>query len=176
MNRRTAIQNIALTAAGLAFLPACKLEQIPVFENIPLEPAQYHMLGDVIKTILPLKETPIKTPETTTDFILTMFNDCYAPEETERFLTGLKTFEKHLQEQKQTTFKKLDDTQRVALLTELTEEKEGEEKDENMGAMRHFIGTTRGMAIWHFTSSEHYMENFLDFEFVPGRYIGCEAI
>ncbi len=170
MNRRKAIQSLALITAGAALLPACNVEKIPVFENVPLEPSQYKLIDQLVQALLPRTDTPITTPETTTDFILTMFNDCRSPEDIEKYLSGLKAFEQVLKEQKKAAFKKMTADQKNTLLNEFFEAEAANEQ------IMYFIDNTRDMATWHFTSSEYYMKNLLDFEFIPGRYIGCSEI
>jgi hypothetical protein len=120
--------------------------------------------------ILPREGTEIQTPESTTDFILTMLNDCTAPEDIQKYLDGMKAFQEKIKLDYNTSFKRLDATEQLALFNQLQTDATLSEP------IKHFFDTTLGMTRRHFTSSAHYMQHYLDFEFAPGRYIGCSAI
>jgi len=42
--------------------------------------------------------------------------------------------------------------------------------------LKYFFSTTNQLTQKHFTSSEYYQKKYLDFEFAPGRYEGCEFV
>ena len=42
--------------------------------------------------------------------------------------------------------------------------------------IRFFINTTKDLSITHFTTSEFYMTEYLNYEYAPSRYIGCISI
>lgn len=171
MKRRTAIRNLGLVYAGLHFLPSCKFtESPPVYERVPLETDQYHLVEWLTQAILPAGEPEISTPEKTPHFVLTMLNDCYAPEDIGQYLTGLQHFEQQIQEEYSTTFKKLDQEQQIKLFTEISD---SETLPENL---KYFLNTTKQLTVQHFTSSEYFLVNHKDFEFVPGHYNGCVPV
>lgn len=171
MKRREAIQNIFLLSAGLALLPNCELEEKgPVYANVPLEKGQRTLMKLLTNAILPREGTEISTPESTTDFILTMLNDCTAPEDIQKYLLGMKEFQLGIKELYNTTFKKLAPEKQLELFTGLGESEKM--TDAAKGFFKQTVGATRR----HFTSSEYFMKNRLDFEFVPGRYLGCEPV
>ena len=173
MKRREAIQNIFLLSAGLALLPNCQMEEkFPVYANVPLEKGQRTLMNLLTNAILPREGTEVSTPESTTDFILTMLNDCTAPEDIQKYLLGMKEFQMGMKESYDTTFKELTPEKQLALFTSL-----GEPESEIMtDAAKAFFNHTAGMTRRHFTSSEYFMKNRLDFEFAPGRYLGCEPV
>ena len=39
-----------------------------------------------------------------------------------------------------------------------------------------FINTTKHLSITHFTTSEFYLTEYLNYEYAPSRYIGCVTI
>ena len=39
-----------------------------------------------------------------------------------------------------------------------------------------FINTTKRLSIRHFTTSEFYLTEYLNYEYAPSRYIGCVTI
>lgn len=171
MKRREAIQNIFLLSAGLALLPNCQMEEKgPVYANVPLEKGQRTLMNLLTDAILPRAGTEVTTPESTTDFILTMLNDCTAPEDIQAYLLGMKEFQQGIKELHNTAFEKLTVEQQLALF-------EGIGESEKMtSAAKAFFNKSAGMTRRHFTSSEYFMKNRLDFEFVPGRYLGCESV
>ena len=89
-------------------MPACQFESIPVFENVPLEKIQYQLIDQLATAMLPFDHTQFVMPESTTDFILTMINDCYAPKDIQKFLLGLNNFQQHLQEKYKLPFNQLE--------------------------------------------------------------------
>ena len=171
MKRREAIQNMFLLSAGLALMPSCQFgENFPVYANVPLEKGQRTLIDLLTNAILPKEGTEITTPESTTDFILTMLNDCTAPEDIQKYLLGIKDFQQGLKEMYDTSFKKLAPEKQMALFTNLGESEKMTE------AAKYFFNTTNGMTRRHFSTSEHFMTKYMDFEFAPGRYLGCEPV
>ncbi|MEM1119411.1 MAG: gluconate 2-dehydrogenase subunit 3 family protein [Bacteroidota bacterium] len=171
MDRRTAIQNIFLLSAGAVLLPNCEMEETgPVYANVPLEKGQRTLIDLVTKAILPTEGTPVAMPEKTVDFVLTMLNDCTAPEDIQKYLLGIKEFQQGVKELYQTSFKKIDAAQQLELFTKLGESEKMTE------AAKYFFNTTNGLTRWQFSTSEHFMTAYQDFEFVPGRYLGCEPV
>ena len=117
MKRREAIQNMFLLSAGLALLPNCQLgEQGPIYANVPLEKGQRTLMNLLTNAILPREGTEVTTPESTTDFILTMLNDCTAPEDIQKYLLGMKEFQMGMKELYNTTFKKLAPEKQLSLI------------------------------------------------------------
>ncbi len=155
MKRRAAIRNIAIGTATLPFLPYCNVEPEKIYENLPLDKPQKSFVKVMAEQILPTKNSPIQTPETTADFILTVLNNCYPPEDIQRYCEGLAAFQIDWNTHKQ-------------LPTDLP-------KGEPTKAIDYFLTTTRSLATEHLTTSEHFLTNYLDYQFVPGGYDGCAA-
>lgn len=170
MTRREAIQNIVLVSAGIALIPACQTESGPIYANVPLESGQRAFIDLMTNAILPREGTEIETPESTTDFILTMLNDCAAPIDIKNYTTGIKEFQEGVKALYNNSFKDLNTAQQIEAFTKLGE------SEKMTDAAKHFFNTTKGMSQWHFTTSEYFLKNKRDFEFAPGRYVGCQAI
>lgn len=170
MKRREALQQIAVLTAAATVLPACDFETVPVFENIPLERKQWRSLEWLANQILPVDDLEVSTPETRTDFVLRMVNDCYEPADIERFVAGLQGLNGYLKDQFDSTYKGLDEAQTNQLLTQLNQ---GEGAPEDI---QYLYNTTRALTRQHFTSSEYFLTNYLDYEFAPGRYLGCVPV
>lgn len=170
MNRRKAIRNIAIVSTGIVLLPACEMESLPVYENLALEPQQLDLIDWLTNAILPKEGLEISTPESTSDFVLTMLNDCYAPEDIRQYLAGSKIFVQYVKDEYGISYKKLNPEQSILLFSEIM--KSGLLPE----SLKFFLATTKQLTVRHFTSSEYFMKNHLDFEFAPGRYLGCVRV
>lgn len=167
MERRKAVQNLALIAGGIAFLPGCSLEETePVFDRLALVPGDYRLVSEVSSAILPQGESPIETLEPTADFVLTMVNDVFSEKESIRYVRGLGLFKQLIKDEYQKAFSELNAQQHVLLFTEITH------SDIYPKTLKFFLSATKQLTIRHFTSSEYFMSEKLDFEFAPGRYKG----
>ena len=171
MKRRTAIRNLTMFATGIALMPACNLEEVPpTFSNFTLESKQWQLLQRLTSAILPTEGTEISTPESTPMFVLNMLNDCFKPEDIKKYLSGLKLFLQYVQDEYKMPFPNLNPQQNVLMLTEITNASIFPKN------LKFFLSTTKNLAVRHFTTSEHFMQTYLNFEFVPGRYDGCFKI
>lgn len=173
MRRRKAVRNIALLTSGIALLPACQFEgtrSLPVYENIPLDQNQYALIEWLIEAILPKGEPKVTTPESTPHFVLTMINDCYDPVDIRKYLTGMQLFQQYVQDEYQMAYEQLNPAQNILLFTELSESKIIPKN------LSYFINTTKRLTVQHFTTSEYFLKNHLEFEFAPGRYLGCVSV
>ena len=173
MKRRTAIQSIIVTTAGLAILPSCNFFQEPlkVYKNIPLDRGQRVILSQLSEAILPkVGLEQFTTPESRVDFILTMLNDCSPKEEIDQYVAGLIDFQAYLTEKYNQSFTDLQPAQLTEMMTQLTT------SEEVPASIQSFFNKTNSLTQQHFRSSEYYMKNYLDFEFAPRRYEGCLAV
>ena len=169
-NRREALRNLVLAAAGISLFPACDLEKIPVYSRVPLEKKQYHILSQLTSYLLPIQDLPVETPESTVDYLLTVLNDCYADKYLDMFLAGFSEFEEYLASNVKRKLSKLEPVEVENLLDHLAESPERSEK------LEHFYDITKQLTVQHFTTSEYFLKNYLDFEFAPARYLGCVDI
>ena len=170
MKRRQAIQQILTIAAGTALFPACKMDSYPVYMNVPIEKKQRKLLDQFCNAILPISNENIIIPEAKVDFLLTMLNDVYAPKDIQKFLSGLDEFKMYLEENHRKSFKRMEAEEKEKVL-EFLAGAEGPEEP-----LPYFYKTTRSLMIRQFTSTEYYMKNILEFEFAPGRYVGCVEV
>ncbi len=171
MKRRKAIRNLAIASAGMALMPACSaIDSGPVYSNFTLEPDLGKLLTLVTEAILPKRGLDIQTPETTTEFVLLMINDCMEPEERQEYLIGLRVFRQFVRDKYEQPFSALNPEQHLLLFNEI------EESELLPECLPFFLNTTKQLTIRHFASSEFFMKEYLDFEFVPGRYLGCVEV
>ncbi|MFQ5448758.1 MAG: gluconate 2-dehydrogenase subunit 3 family protein [Saprospiraceae bacterium] len=171
MKRRRAIKNIIIFSSAAAILPSCQFgPTMPVYENIPLDKKQWKFIGQFAEALLPMVDTNVTTPETTTDFVLTIFNDCHSPEDIQKYLTGLTELQTYVQQQYNRGFESLDAGQHAEIFSYLS----GEEGPSE--SLKYFFNSTRQLALEHFTSSEFFLKNIMDWEFAPGRFLGCVTV
>jgi hypothetical protein len=171
MKRRQAIHGIATISAGAFLFSSCDLfDPQPVYSNIPLERSQRHLISQLSEAILPKQGLEVVTPELTLDFVLTMVNDCYSPEDIEKYIIGMKEFEIYLEQNYTSGLDKIESSLRMEILKHL------EKSDEISQELKYFYTTTKRLTVQHFTSSDYFMTNYLDYEMVPGRYFGCTTI
>lgn len=176
MQRRAALKNILLASVGAAILPSCFQEKpyFPTYTNLPIDKNQWYLIDQIRQAILPIKESEELLPaeETVTHFILTSLNDCYEAEVTKKYLLGLEEFEAMIQQQflKDTTRSKLREVPEAHLDSLLNYITKTAELPPNQQV---FFEMTKGLAVRHFTASENFQKEQMDFEFAPGRFIGC---
>jgi len=150
MKRRQALQTIALTTGSLMLLPYCTSASEPVYERLPISSKQKKLVGAISNAILPENPTEFSTPESRQHFVLLMVNDTFKPEQIQEFLNGLKAYE--------------NESGNSIIL-----ESSNEDVDK-------FIHSIKKLSIQHFTTSMNFMQNYLQFEFIPGRYNGCISL
>jgi len=160
MKRRNAVQNIALVTFGTIFIPSCKTSNGFLVGNEILNYDQLKIIKEVSELILPIKNLKINNPENLTEFIITMLNNCYSPNDINKYLSGLDEYNELIKAQ--------DNTHSLISHNINTDGKS--EK------LIFFIDTTKELSIIHFTSSEYYLTEYLDYEYAPARYIGCVSI
>lgn len=173
MKRRHAIRNIAIGAAATCLLPQCKTNTkdiVPAYSNLSLDRAQRRLIEQFTDAVLPKANTPIKTPETAADFVLTVLNDCYLPEDIHKYMAGLTELQSRVQQQYKTDFGSLPPAQQAEVFAWLAG------TDGLPEPLTFFYEKTRGLAIEHFTTSEYFLKNVSKWEFAPGYFRGCVAV
>jgi hypothetical protein len=171
MKRRQAIRQIAIVSSGIALLPACRPESSEIiYTRLSLDRAGQKLLEQFTTALLPAAKTPVSTPETAVQFILTVLNDCHSPEDIQKYKTGLKELENWLDQNYHTRFEKLTPEKQAEAFARLSG------KENLPESLPFFYKTTRSLTLEHFTSSEYFLSNVLKWQFAPGRFSGCVAV
>jgi len=92
MNRRDAIQHVALLLGGMISVPAMAgvNGQILNFgESVPVTAEQEALLADLADVIIPTTSTPGAKAAGVEKFIVRVMRDCYPKEDQEKFYSGL---------------------------------------------------------------------------------------
>jgi hypothetical protein len=169
MKRRSALQKIAWVSGGIAMLPYyCSTQsEITVYNNLPIAISDRNLINLLSNLILPEDPESFPTMESRLDFVLTQVNDGFDSQEISDYLFGMTAFRKHVMATYGTSFEDLVELDQLACIGKTIDC--SDEKS-------FFVSTIKRHSLRHFTTSENYMKNYLNFEFMPGRYNGCVSV
>jgi len=174
MNRRTAIRNVVIISAGASLLPFCTTadEASLHLKNIPLTRSQESMLAELAETIIPKTSNFIGAKDLESHvFILTMIDDCAAPEDQKFFSDGMKAFEDACKKKFNASFVKCTPQERDEWLREM----EAVKDDKDIAAK--FYKTAKRYTVQSFTSSKEYLLEVRKWTMVPGSdFKGCVPV
>jgi hypothetical protein len=156
---------MGLLTGGLTFIPySCSLIPELVFKRLAnVKKEEQDLIGWICNCILPEDPENFPTPETRQLFVLTQINDCESNAIIFRFLKGLESFQLALSPSKVIKIDSLTPKEQFGFLNLQFDQK---------GAIKIFLEILKSYSLLHFETSESYMKNYLNFEFMPGRYIG----
>jgi len=164
MRRRKALQTIALGFSGLGLLSHCTSSS-----SLPrlLEIEDQHLLRQLTEAILPSKSEEFPTPETRMEYLLNQIEGALTTEELVGYQQGLKIFKRLVEQTFLMPYEELDfDTQNYTIQRALSHSSE----------LGFFMKKNRYWSLRHFRTSESYMTEFLNYEFIPNRYLGCVPV
>ena len=161
IRRTDAFQNIAIITCGSILFPSCKFNDEYILGDKVLDYDQLKLIKELSEYILPIENLKVDNPENLTDFIITMLNDCYSPKDMNNYLSGLDEYNELVKVQNNNHSLIFDDVNSI------------ETKSEKI---KFFIITTKNLSIKHFTTSEFYLTEYLNYEYAPSRYLGCVPI
>ena len=164
MKRRKAIQTIAVGVGGLGLLSHCS--STPTTPPI-LEEKDQKLVELLTEAILPSKSEEFPTPETRMEFILNQIGGTLVAEELEGYKNGLAIFKGLVEQTFLEPYEALDfEVQDYTIQRALA----------HPGDLGYFMGKNREWSLRHFMTSERYMTEFLNYEFIPNRYSGCVPV
>ena len=166
MHRRIALKNIAIITGSTFILPyGCDFETGIVYSNFTsLKKKDLNLIASISEFILPSDMKNFPTPENRLHFIMTMANDCLSKKERKLFEEGFEFFQLSLSSEGNERFKKLQINQKQEFILKGLEN--------NKPEIKMFLNFVKEFSILHFETSENYMKNYLNFEFMPGHYNG----
>ena len=166
MLRRIALKNIAIITGSTFILPyGCDFETGIVYSNfIGFKKKHLNLIASISEFILPSDMKNFPTPENRLHFIMTMANDCLLKKERKLFEQGFEFFKLSLSSERNERFEKLQINQKQEFILKGIES--------NKPEIKMFLNFIKEFSILHFETSENYMKNYLNFEFMPGRYNG----
>lgn len=175
MNRRTVIKRIAISSTAAFLFPACfrnKDETYVELNNIKVTNDEKDLLGEVAETILPETDSPGAKKLEAHVFALVMVDDCLASADQEKYMAGMRSFEKTIERYSPDTFLDSTPEKRRELLAKLEEN-----MDELPDDVKFFYNKTRGYVVQAYTTSEYFLTNVREYKLVPGpTFRGCVSV
>ena len=166
MHRRIALKTIAIITGSTFILPyGCDFETGIVYSNFTgLKKKHLNLIASISEFILPSDIKNFPTPENRLHFNMTMANDCLFEKERKLFEEGFEFFQLSLSSERNERFEKLQINQKQEFILKGLEN--------NKPEIKIFLNFIKEFSILHFETSENYMKNYLNYEFMPGRYNG----
>ncbi len=164
MRRRKALQSIAMGIGGVATLSHCNTF-IPSVSQLQEKDEQF--IGLISESILPSKSISFPTPEPRLEFLANQLEGGLTSTQFEEYKSGLEEFKKSIDDSFAQAFDKLSAYQHHEILTKALASE---------GSLGFFMQKTRQWSLRHFITSENYMTNYLGYEFLPNRYLGCVRV
>ena len=169
MNRRIAIRNILIASAGTIMLPSCSKLKVPGFlkdGKLSLDTNHKDYLQNISESFLPIRGISDKIGQAQ-DFILTILNDNFAPENIQMFAAGFEQY-KDLMDKSKLMLNSSNLEKAIPIVENIL-------KDEALNEdLVFFINTTKDLSVRNLMTSEYYMTEYLDYTLVPGpSFDGC---
>lgn len=164
---------------GAALLPACVrniTETTSVLKNLKISGDEEALLAEITETIIPATETPGAKDLKLYQFVFRMVDDCYEPEQQEKFSAGLVAFAKLAETKAGDSFMALGKQQREDLLRQLELVRTGDNKEEKQEPVNTFYSITRDLTVRGYITSEYVLTQQLYYNMIPGRFDGCVEI
>lgn len=175
MKRRTLLRQLAVSATAAVLLPSCLLDQKKVsvaLNNLKISNIEEELLALLAETIIPETETPGARSLKAHLFALVMVDDCLSKEDREKYLAGMRSFDKTISSMIGKTFAEASVEERVAVLNEL--EKNRETLPEELTT---FYRRSKRYIVQGYLSSQHFLTNVKKYELVPGPdFRGCVPV
>jgi hypothetical protein len=175
MKRREVLKQMAIAGAAAMLLPACVADPKKVsiaLNNLKITGDEEELLGNFAETLVPETDTPGAKTVGAHLFALVMVDDCSSQEEKEKYLKGLRAFDDTCKKITGKSFVKATAEERTQILTTLQQKKETLAPE-----VKTFYEASRGLILWGYTSSEHFLTNVKPYKLVPGpEYKGCVPV
>ena len=168
MQRRKALALISAAATGAILLPGCDFTRVPIFDNFELDKKTYKTISQLSSKVLPIPEEMILENMSPTEFMFTMVDDCRKAKDVSKFKSGMKTFLNGLSPDKK--FEETDISEFSELFNNVDPDT-GKETDEAF-----FLNNVKNYNIQYYKSLNEYLSTYTDWEFVPGRFLGCVKV
>lgn len=173
MDRRSSIKTLIILSAGTALLPSClQEEKKPSFivKNFKISGNDEDTVSAVSDTIIPEGKTPGAQDVGAYQFTLMMIDDCYSPDQQQKFTKGLKEFDNFSKKKINKSFSKAAPEERNEVLKSL------ESNDNVPENVAFFYHTMKELTLEAFTQSKYYLTNVQVYELVPGKFYGCVPV
>ena len=139
-------------------------------KNFTITTDEENMLAELSQTIIPKTTTPGAKDLSAHLFLLKMVDDCASSDDQEKFVTGLRSFEKRFEKQAGKSFMKATETERSAVLSPMFT---GDVKTDEVAS---FLSVVKRYTIQAYAASSYFLTKVQPYELVPGRYHGCVPV
>ena len=171
MQRRAALQHLAVAVGGFISLPAWangwNATTVQTQRQF-LSAGQDDLLALIVDTIIPATDTPGAKNLGVHTFLQKVVVDCYEPKAQTTLTQGLEAADAVAKQAYSRSFSECDATQRLDVLKRMEQSTESAQKD--------FFRLVKNLTIRGYMSSEYVMTNLTKYEMVPGRYHGCVPV
>ena len=173
VNRRAALKHFLIITAGVTLLPSCMQEKSKasiILKNMDVSAEQEQTLDLLAQTIIPTTDTPGAKETSAHLFALKMLDDLHTKEDQDKFLNGLKAFNKLSEKKFDKEFSKLTDEQRTQLVAGIDGKKDVSDE------VTFFYSKMRGLTLQAYLTSKYYLTKVQVYELVPSRFKGCVPV
>lgn len=175
MNRRDAVQNIALLLGGTlvganAFLTGCKTK---TGKTEAFTQSDIAYLDEIADTILPTTSTPGAKAAQVGQFMTVMVNDCYEAKDQKAFREGMEKINELSDKEFGKNFMQITPQQRHSLLVKLDAEAKEYTKNKKPEDAAHYFRLMKELTLLGYFTSEIGSTQARRYAAVPGRYDAC---
>ncbi len=173
MDRRSSIKTLLILSAGTAILPSCLQEEKKAsvsVKNYKINGNDEDIVSAVSDTIIPGGKTPGAKDVGAYQFALMMMDDCYSPEDQQKFTQGLKEFDAFSKKTINKSFTKATPAERGEVLKAIEDKKDIPEN------VAFFYNNMKRLTLEGFTQSKYYLTKVHVYELVPGKFYGCVPV
>ena len=170
MDRRSGLKALIIISTGAVLIPSClqdKKKSSLSLKNIKIDAGEEELLSGLSETIIPKTSTPGAGDVSAHLFALLMIDDCFPPDDQDKFQKGLTEFEALTKKKFGNSFTKCTPSERTELLQSI------ENKNDIHPNVAFFYNTMKMLTIQAFTSSEYYLTKVQVYKLVPGKFYGC---
>ena len=168
MDRRKAIQNLAVISGGLITLPqwmvSCGVSDSNVHKT-SFSIAEQKILASITDTIIPAGNSIGALSVGVDKFLQKLIDDCYEKEVQDNFKSQLEGLNESAKVKYKASFADCTQTERSELLLKLSASEDKTEKD--------FFQLIKSETIRGFNTSQKVMQEYLGYKIAPGHYHGC---
>jgi hypothetical protein len=171
MNRRTALNNLAIAAGGLITLPQWMISCGVADKNThasSFTAKEQELLAAITDTIIPPGNSVGALSVGTDKYLQKLLDDCYEQRERENFRQQLKRLNDLHREKTGKEFAGSSPGERLQTLSQL--------QNTTDKPLKEFFDLIKSETIRGFTTSQKVMQDYLGYKVAPGHYYGCVNI
>ena len=176
MNRREALTatatllGVTITGANI-FLSGCTPPEKKISSLTDMDT---NLLDEIGETILPASpSSPGAKAARIGEFMKMMVADCYSEAEQITFVQGIQKINDLSIEKYSKLFLKLDQAEKLGLLTELDAQAKAYSNSKSEEDSNHYFSMIKQLTLWGYFTSEPGATKALRYVPIPGRYEGC---